>query len=344
MKVIVKDFLNVRVGAPSVNAPCYQYLAPGSEIEVDGKFYHGDIFDNSDVWLKDLAGNYYWRGGVTGFEDLTINTPKAASTELILKSKIQLANAMPAHDGENIQIAILDSGVDVNHPALANATIEKKDFLSDVDEQKKNTNPHGTLVAGIIANSDSVIEGLAVKSKIRDYRVIQSDGFVDSLALVNALQHIIDNNINIDIVNMSLNIDSDLVPHIQERIDTLVPKGCIFVVAGGTATSPNSITELKKVIFVSVFNQANNPKTKSIYNASFLNTTIKSTGITTIKPHDDFSGDSAYTALMTGLIARFLSSTNFNKEDRLKKVEDFLSLNSFSEKNASINSFKPLKA
>ena len=60
MKVIVKDnFLNVRAGKASVNAPCYQYIAPGSEIEVDGQLYKGDLFDGIDTWMKDAAGNYY---------------------------------------------------------------------------------------------------------------------------------------------------------------------------------------------------------------------------------------------------------------------------------------------
>ena len=58
MKVTVKDYLNVRVGKPSVNAPCYQYIAPGSEIEVDGKLYTGDMYDGSDQWMKDEGGNY----------------------------------------------------------------------------------------------------------------------------------------------------------------------------------------------------------------------------------------------------------------------------------------------
>ena len=64
MKITVTKFLNVRVGKPSLNAPCYQYLAPGSELQTDGNLYKGDSYDGIDTWMKDNAGNYYWSGGV----------------------------------------------------------------------------------------------------------------------------------------------------------------------------------------------------------------------------------------------------------------------------------------
>ncbi|MCW3104129.1 MAG: hypothetical protein JWO09_2569 [Bacteroidetes bacterium] len=64
MKVTVKYYLNVRVGKPSVNAPCHGYLVPGTEIEVDGKLYDGDQFEGTYKWMKDNAGNYYWAGGI----------------------------------------------------------------------------------------------------------------------------------------------------------------------------------------------------------------------------------------------------------------------------------------
>ena len=64
MKVTVTKYLNVRVGKPSVNAPCYQYLAPGSILDVDGNIYKGDVFDGINTWLKDDSGNYYWVGGL----------------------------------------------------------------------------------------------------------------------------------------------------------------------------------------------------------------------------------------------------------------------------------------
>ena len=58
MKVTVTKYLNVRVGKASVNAPSYQYLAPGTILEVEDKTYKGDKYEDKDDWLKDAAGNY----------------------------------------------------------------------------------------------------------------------------------------------------------------------------------------------------------------------------------------------------------------------------------------------
>ena len=87
MKVTVKVFLNVRVGKPSVNAPCYQYLAPGTELEVDGNLYPGDKFEGIDTWLKDEAGNYYWSGGVN-YNPIQTFTPKSRQAEKIILSEL----------------------------------------------------------------------------------------------------------------------------------------------------------------------------------------------------------------------------------------------------------------
>jgi hypothetical protein len=64
MKVTVKDFLNVRVGKPSVNAPTFQFLAPGSILDVEEKFFDGDKLEGNSLWVKDEADNYYWSGGI----------------------------------------------------------------------------------------------------------------------------------------------------------------------------------------------------------------------------------------------------------------------------------------
>lgn len=64
MKVTVTKNLNVRVGAPSINAPNLEFLLPGAVVETDGKLYKGDWYDGNQDWYRDTEGNYYWSGGV----------------------------------------------------------------------------------------------------------------------------------------------------------------------------------------------------------------------------------------------------------------------------------------
>jgi hypothetical protein len=155
MKVIVKDnYLNVRVGAPRVNAPCYQYLAPGSELEVDGKLYKGDKYGEAgiDTWLKDAAGNYYWSGGVTG--DTTFET--IGQTDLLTS----VSPAVLATKGENITTAIIDGGLKLNSSFL-NAS---KTQIINID-QGPTTSDHGVFIAGIIAGIKDIL-GIANKTNL----------------------------------------------------------------------------------------------------------------------------------------------------------------------------------
>jgi hypothetical protein len=74
MKVTVTDnYLNMRTGAPLLSAPNTQYLSPGDVIEIEEWLYRGDLYSGVDTWIKDLAGNFYWSGGVSGTDALKIS-------------------------------------------------------------------------------------------------------------------------------------------------------------------------------------------------------------------------------------------------------------------------------
>ena len=80
-------------------------------------------------------------------------------------------------DGTGIKIAVIDTGVDYNHPDLFGFGKDGKviggyDFV-DNDNSPMDTNGHGTEVAGIIA-ADGQLQGVAPKSKILAYRVSEN--------------------------------------------------------------------------------------------------------------------------------------------------------------------------
>lgn len=220
MKVIVKKYLNVRVGKPSVNAPCYQYLAPGSELEVDGNLYSGDSYEGNNLWYKDATGNFYWSGGVNEIEQdnkiipsTLIDINNFNSTAIyppglidwnsgIVKLPSEIRDTL----GKGINIAILDTGIEKQHLDLDQALFDSKDFThssnGDLDVQG-----HGTEMSSIIGANpffkSKGIKGVSPKAKIYSAKVMYDENDPqDFLSVGESLDYLIDKNI--DIVNLSI--------------------------------------------------------------------------------------------------------------------------------------------
>ena len=93
--------------------------------------------------------------------------------------------------GEHITVAVIDTEVDVNHPALARRVMQKYNYTM---ERFGNPASHGTAVAGIIAYIDKKIAGMAPGFTISNYKVLatdtslNSDDFGGSLAIQQALE------------------------------------------------------------------------------------------------------------------------------------------------------------
>ena len=156
-------------------------------------------------------------------------------------------------DGTGITIAVIDTGVDYNHPDLFGLGDQGKviggyDFI-DKDSTPIDTNGHGTEVAGIIA-ADGQLKGIAPKSKILAYRVSDDGNSVSSDLIIKAIeQAIVD---GADIINISLGINRT-----NQKIDNAVNKandqGILVVTAAGNngpelgtigspGLNPNTIT------------------------------------------------------------------------------------------------------
>lgn len=108
--------------------------------------------------------------------------------------------------GENVNIAIIDSGIDKDHPILeGKINLDKALSYVDGSENIKDTNGHGTMVAGVITQ-------VAPDASITPYRVISEDSG-DSLWSIQAIIQAV--NDESDVINMSLgtyksmNIDSE---------------------------------------------------------------------------------------------------------------------------------------
>lgn len=301
MKVTVNKYLNVRVGKPSLSAPCYQYLAPSSELEVDGNLYEGDKFEGITTWLKDAAGNYYWSGGVESF---VITSPSGISTNF--KEALNKFSG----NGANINVAFIDSGVNDKHIYLKDRIKHYESFISS--KSKIKIASHGNLVAGILGSDDPA--EYRNKSNLYCYRVTEENSIdVDNTAVKLSLDAIYSSMPNIQIINLSLDVIPQYIPILQPVIDNLVGKDKIIVIAAGENGSKNNIWRLNHTIKVATFDLKNFNLYKSlgfpikdcIY---YLNSPIPSYSINGNSLDSEIGSDSAYCAFTSMIIARALGS------------------------------------
>lgn len=141
--------------------------------------------------------------------------------------------------GNNITVAVLDSGVDETHPDLDNGTeILEKDFTTE--ETTKDRLGHGTHVAGIITGdgeaSNGTYVGIAPNASIMDLRVLNSRGVGRSSWIIDAIEFAAERNA--DVISLSiggpaetLRSKSPFTPAIRAAVN----HGSVVVVAAGNS-------------------------------------------------------------------------------------------------------------
>ena len=136
-------------------------------------------------------------------------------------------------DGSGIRVAVIDTGVDFNHPDLFGWGNDGKvvggyNFIHE-GESPIDTNGHGTQVAGVIA-ADGEITGIAPKAKILAYKVSEDGEGVSSELIIRAIEKAIEDEA--DIINISLGVNKTN-SKIERAVNLALEKEIFVVTAAG---------------------------------------------------------------------------------------------------------------
>jgi subtilisin family serine protease len=138
----------------------------------------------------------------------TIGNPTQYATQWA-PGNIRLAAAHKLARGAGVRVAVLDTGFDLQHPALAGRWLAGHDFVdddldpSDVAGSASPGFGHGTHVAGLIALT-------APDARVMPLRVLDSEGVGNAWVLAEAMLHAVDPDTNpetedgVHIINLSL--------------------------------------------------------------------------------------------------------------------------------------------
>lgn len=228
-----------------------------------------------------------------------------------LQANLQQMDIGLAHTkttGKNSTIAMIDTGVDLDHPELAGQISASENFASQISASFAN-DKHGTAVAGImVARSDNGtgIIGIAPDAKLialkacwpdqADAMAAVCNSFTLALAVNKAIQS------GAKILNMSLTGPKDAF--LELLLNKAIEDGMIVVAAdtGEDNAQQNFPASLKNVISV----QSLNPIRQI---PPLLGITAPGEKILTTLPHgtyDFISGSSIAAAEVSGIIALLL--------------------------------------
>lgn len=115
---------------------------------------------------------------------VTVGSPAAAVAD-VQRSLAGFDGLSAEQDGSGVVVAVVDTGVDLDHPAFAGRLVPGWDVV-DSDDRPDDPHGHGTHVAGVVAGfSGAGGSGLAPGARIMPVRVLDADGY-GSLADIGA--------------------------------------------------------------------------------------------------------------------------------------------------------------
>ncbi|MDR6218366.1 S8 family serine peptidase [Deinococcus soli (ex Cha et al. 2016)] len=181
----------------------------------------GALWTDADVWHSggalwtDGSGGFGWTNGNGGFGWTNGGAlwtdgkyiPLPQNSFAWVQVGLPQAHALAPKFGQNVKIAVIDTGIDLNHTAFADRLVAPSDMYDFVDNDHTpqeigtpmvGSFGHGTGVAGIALQA-------APNAKIMPLRVIEPDGLGDMDNVVNAVIFAVDHGAQI--INLSLGSD-----------------------------------------------------------------------------------------------------------------------------------------
>ncbi|XTP56557.1 S8 family peptidase [Niallia sp. Krafla_26] len=141
------------------------------------------------------------------------------------------------NEGENVVIAVIDTGIDRNHVDLQKSVIGGYNFTTKDTANYGDDNGHGTHVAGVIAaqQNEQGVVGVAPKANLLILKALDQNGAGDLSWIINAIEYAISwrgpNNERVRVISMSLG-----GPHNEEEhkaIQKAVANHILVICAAG---------------------------------------------------------------------------------------------------------------
>lgn len=202
---------------------------------------HGAAAIGSAQAIRSLA-RLQWVDGLYLDGSVHVSGPVRSDDDFAGESPAKMVNASylwsQGINGTGVTVAVLDSGIDQNHPDLIGKVVGEVNFVKS-EETTNDLLGHGTMVAGIIAGSGEAsggrYMGIAPEARLLNVRVIDSNGDGQDSDIIAGIEWALNNGA--DIISMSLgglDLGQTDLP-VTTAADNAMDAGAIVCVAAGNS-------------------------------------------------------------------------------------------------------------
>ncbi|QGQ94632.1 hypothetical protein EHS13_06900 [Paenibacillus psychroresistens] len=303
-------------------------------------YYTDSVPSNNDAKFLELWGlnnNGQSIQGESGIDDIDLDAPEAWEY---------------TNDLNEVIVAVIDTGVDINHPDLIGRTVQGWDFLHDDSSvyDEGDGDYHGTHVAGTIAAAaDSIgVRGVASNVKIMPLKFIGPKGG-STLDAIDAIHYA--KEYGAQVINASWGgADGGYDELLNQAIED---SGIVFVAAAGNDSSNNDIihkspTNLPAANIISVAAIDNKGQLAYFSNYGLENVDVGAPGVNILSTFPKFgqtnyseayaylSGTSMAAPHVTGIAAALLGQKHLSTVETIALIkESGVTLSSLQGKTSS---------
>ncbi len=260
---------------------------------------------------------------------------------------VLVENGGQAGGSSDILVAMLDSGIDLNHPDLQdNLFSSGKDFSPDQGSDANDVQGHGTSTAGIVAavgDNGLGVAGIAFNVKLLPVKIFTTYGMADDADIAQAIDYAWQNGADILSNSWSGSTQNSVIDDALHRAKTQGRdgKGCLIVFSSGneghgSVSYPAYLDDVMAVGASNMFDEKKNPGSHDFqwnwggnYGEALdlvAPTIVYSTDITGSAGYDDgdyfdhFGGTSAACPQVSGVAALMLSANGNLTSDDLQSL------------------------
>lgn len=209
--------------------------------------------------------------------------------------------------GRGVTVAIIDSGIETDHPDIEGKTIESVEARVDGNRVVFDTSTagdsagHGTACAGIIAR-------IAPDARFASIKVLGAGGLGDGQVFLAGLEYAIKQRYKV--INLSLGTTKpQFFAPLHDMLDRAYQAGCIVVAAANNLPQPSFPSVFSSSLISVIKSDATDPLDFGFHYGEVIELTAPGVNVRTAwldKGHRTLTGNSFACPHITGIVARFV--------------------------------------